>query len=113
MNEDDYLGEDAVGLAALIARREITAAEALEAALARAAKVNPKLNAITMDLAERARRELAGPPTGPLAGVPFLLKDLGPKLAGTATTNSASSTRDDVADADSPLTAPLQARRAW
>ena len=68
MNEEDYLREDAVGLAALIARREITAAEALEAALARAAKVNPKLNAITMDLTDRARREAAAGPTGPLAG---------------------------------------------
>ena len=77
MNEADYLREDATGLAALIARREISAAEALEAALARAAKVNPKLNAITMDLSERARREAAGALSGPLAGVPFLLKDLG------------------------------------
>ncbi len=109
MNEDDYLGEDAVGLAALIARREITAAEALEAALARAAKVNPKLNAITMDLAERARRDAAGPLSGPLAGVPFLLKDLGPKLAGTATTESSKLYAQEIAVADSPLTSLYKA----
>jgi Asp-tRNA(Asn)/Glu-tRNA(Gln) amidotransferase A subunit family amidase len=104
MNEADYLREDATGLAALIARREISAAEALEAALARAAKVNPKLNAITMDLSERARREAAGALSGPLAGVPFLLKDLGPSLAGTPTTCSSKLYAQDVAAADSPLT---------
>ncbi len=108
MNEEDYLAEDAVGLAALIAGRQISAAEALEAALARAAKVNPALNAITMDLSERARREAAGAPggtlSGPLAGVPFLLKDLGPKLAGAPTTESCKLYAQDIAAADSPLT---------
>ena len=105
ITEDDYLARDAMGLAELVASRQITAAEALEAALARSAKVNPKINAITMDLGERARRELAErPPTGPLAGVPFLLKDLGPKLAGTATTDSCKLYVDDVAKTDSPLT---------
>jgi Asp-tRNA(Asn)/Glu-tRNA(Gln) amidotransferase A subunit family amidase len=105
MNEDDYLAEDAVGLAALIAGRQISAAEALEAALARAAKVNPALNAITMDLSERARREAAaGDLSGPLAGVPFLLKDLGPALAGTPTTQSCKLYAQEVAQHDSPLT---------
>ncbi|HWF77312.1 MAG TPA: amidase [Caulobacteraceae bacterium] len=104
MNEQDYLAHDAVGLAALIAGRQITAVEALEAALARAAKVNPKINAITMDLSERARHEAAGPLSGPLAGVPFLLKDLGPKLAGTATTESCKLYAQETAAVDSPLT---------
>jgi Asp-tRNA(Asn)/Glu-tRNA(Gln) amidotransferase A subunit family amidase len=104
MNEEEYLAEDAVGLAGLIAGRQITAAEALEAALARAAKVNPKINAITMDLADRARREAASTMSGPLAGVPFLLKDLGPKLAGTPTTDSCKLYAQDIAQADSPLT---------
>jgi Asp-tRNA(Asn)/Glu-tRNA(Gln) amidotransferase A subunit family amidase len=104
MNEQDYLAQDAVGLAALIADRQVTAAEALEAALARSAKLNPRLNAITMDLAARARHDAAGPLTGPLAGVPFLLKDLGPALAGTPTTSSCKLYAQDIADADSPLT---------
>jgi Asp-tRNA(Asn)/Glu-tRNA(Gln) amidotransferase A subunit family amidase len=77
----------------------------LEAALARSAKVNPKINAITLDLAARARREIAQrPPTGPLAGVPFLLKDLGPKLAGTPTTDACKLYADDIAETDSPIT---------
>ncbi|HEY1425981.1 MAG TPA: amidase [Caulobacteraceae bacterium] len=104
MNEEDYLAQDAIGLAGLIAAKQITAAEALEAALARAAKVNPQLNAITMDLSERGRREAAGPLSGPLAGVPFLLKDLGPALAGTGTTQSCKLYAGWVAKTDSPLT---------
>jgi amidase len=105
MNEDDYLAQDAMGLADLIARREVSPAEVLEAALARMAKVNPKVNAITMDLSERARAEAAaGGLSGSLAGVPFLLKDLGPKLAGTPTTESSRLYADDIAPADSPLT---------
>src|SRR5580704_19244034 len=110
MDEEEYLAEDAVGLAGLIASKQISAAEAFEAALARSAKVNPKINAITMDLADRARRELAErAPTGPLAGVPFLLKDLGPRLAGTATTDSCKLYLDDIAEADSPLTSLYKA----
>jgi len=110
IGEDDYLAHDAIGLAKLVASGEVSAAETLEAALARAAKVNPKINAITLDLSERARREVAAkPPAGPLAGVPFLLKDLGPKLAGTATTDSSKLYADDIAETDSPLTSLYKA----
>ena len=110
IGEDDYLAQDAIGLASLVAGGQISAGEALEAALARSAKVNPKINAISLDLADRARRELAAKaPSGPLAGVPFLLKDLGPRLAGTATTDSCKLYADDIADADSPLTSLYKA----
>ena len=104
MTEDEYLDCDAVRLAELIAANEITALEALEAAEARMAKVNPKINAVTMDLSARAKREAVMPAAGPLAGVPFLLKDLGPQLAGTPTTSSSKLYKDDVATADSALT---------
>ena len=110
ISEQDYLARDAIGLAQLIASGEVSPAEALDAALARSAKVNPRVNAITMDLADRARRELAQrAPTGSLAGVPFLLKDLGPRLAGTATTDSCKLYVDDIAEADSPLTSLYKA----
>ena len=61
MGEDEYLSFDAVGLAELIARREVSAPEVLEAALARMARVNPKLNAITQDLSARARNKKLQP----------------------------------------------------
>ncbi|HZZ88448.1 MAG TPA: amidase [Caulobacteraceae bacterium] len=105
ITEQDYLAHDAMGLAMAIAGGQFSAVEALEAAAARTAQVNPKVNAITLDLTARARRELAErAPSGPLAGVPFLLKDLGPRLAGTATTASSKLYADEAAEEDSPLT---------
>lgn len=75
---DLYETYDAVGLADLVARREVTPGELLDEALARVAALNPQLNAVTV-LAENVARRLIeeGLPDGPLKGVPFLLKDLG------------------------------------
>jgi len=86
---DAYDGLDAVGLSALIAGGELTAAEALEAALARADARNPRLNAIVTRDDEGARARARGPlPPGPLSGVPFLWKDLHAAWAGKTLTGS-------------------------
>jgi len=75
---DAYDAHDALGLAALAARGEVSAAELLDEALSRAAAFNPRLNALTLLQPEVARAMIAqGLPDGPLRGVPFLLKDLG------------------------------------
>jgi amidase/6-aminohexanoate-cyclic-dimer hydrolase len=75
---DDYESFDATGLAALVAAREVTPDELLDAALARMGQVNPRLNAVVLVQEEVARRMIRqGLPAGPLRGVPFLLKDLG------------------------------------
>lgn len=88
MQLEDYMAEDAVGLAALVARGEVTPKELLTAAVARAEAVNPKINAITVWDLEAAEAQLAeGLPQGPFTGVPFLLKDLFAFLAGTRLTN--------------------------
>ncbi|WP_374468868.1 amidase [Phenylobacterium sp.] len=101
MDFADYRRHDAVGLAELVARREVSPGELLDAAAARMAEVNPKINAVTADLTARARTEPAG--EGPLSGVPFLLKDLGATLAGTPTTGGSRLFADEVADADSAI----------
>jgi amidase len=72
----EYDSLDAVALAGLVARRELTASELLEAALERADARNPRLNAITSRYDDDARRRAAEPVAGPLAGVPFVIKDL-------------------------------------
>ncbi|MDB5450589.1 MAG: 6-aminohexanoate-cyclic-dimer hydrolase [Phenylobacterium sp.] len=102
MRFEDYRGHDATGLAELVARREVSAGQLLDAALARAAEVNPKINAITLDLAAKARAETAT--SGALGGVPFLLKDLGAALAGTPTTGGSKLFAEQVAPADSAVT---------
>ncbi len=81
---------DAIGQAALVAAGEITATALLEAAILRLEAARP-LNAVITDLFERGlaqagaldgSRLLRGGEAGPLAGVPFLLKDLSASLAG-------------------------------
>lgn len=75
MDFDDYSAEDAIGLADLIRRGEIGPAEAVAAAIDRAEAVNATLNAIVTPTFEAALAT-ARSASGPLAGVPFLIKDL-------------------------------------
>jgi amidase len=70
----DLAALDAVGQAELVARGECKATELVEAAIDRIARVNPQINAVIHDRSEKARAE-AEQATGPLAGVPFLVKD--------------------------------------
>ena len=77
---DDH---DAVGLAALVRRREVSARELVDLAIERIEARNPALNAVIHRQYERAQREADGPlPDGPLTGVPFLLKDFKGREAG-------------------------------
>lgn len=85
MRVDEYLQYDAVGLAALVRSKEVTSTELLEAAIERAAQVDPALNAINLPMYEEGRRIAATAPSGPLGGVPFLLKDLFQDYAGYPT----------------------------
>lgn len=78
MRIDEYLQHDATGLAALVANGEVTAHELLDLALARAEATDEAIAAVVHVEEEAARRSIdAGLPSGPFAGVPFLLKDLG------------------------------------
>ncbi|MFF5140645.1 amidase [Streptomyces sp. NPDC013157] len=85
MDYAEYRAHDAVGLAALVATGQVTAAELLESAIARAEAVNPALNAIVTSMHESARRQATRTLSGPFAGVPFLIKDLLQDYAGLPT----------------------------
>jgi amidase/6-aminohexanoate-cyclic-dimer hydrolase len=50
----------------------------------------------------------AGLPSGPFAGVPYLLKDIGPLYAGTITTLGSSAFRNFVPDHDSEMVVRLK-----
>ncbi|MDZ4233331.1 MAG: amidase, partial [Dietzia sp.] len=50
MDYNDYRTHDATGLAKLVADNEVSAAELLSVARARAAAVNPRINAIVGDV---------------------------------------------------------------
>ncbi len=97
----EYRKHDALSLAELVKTKQVTPEELLNTALARAAQVNPKINAIILDHEGVARKQLKdGLPQGPLTGVPYLLKDLGAQLKGTVTTGSLNLYRETVAQAD-------------
>ena len=81
----DYDRYDALGLAELVRKKETTPAELLEAAIARAEAVNPKLNAIIIPMHDIARKRAQEKLEGPFAGVPFLTKDLFQEYAGVRT----------------------------
>jgi amidase len=73
---------DLIGHAELIRARQATALELLDAAIARI-EAGRELNAVICDLFDRARQRASAPlPDGPLAGAPFLLKDLSEPLEG-------------------------------
>jgi len=73
---DDVLGTaDAVEIARRIRSGQIQAREAVEAAIARAQRVNPALNAIATPLFESALEEAGRPGSGAFAGVPSFIKD--------------------------------------
>lgn len=101
----ELAGTDAIGQAALAASGEISAVELLEAAIARI-EATRSLNAVITDLFDRGRAQAAAldesgvlrnEKAGPLAGVPFLLKDLGAALAGAREAMGSRALRDHVA----------------
>ena len=80
---DELARLDAVAQAALVASGAVQPHELVEAAIARAERLDPALNAIIHPAYERARTRARGPlPPGPLCGVPMLMKDIGGAEAG-------------------------------
>jgi amidase len=94
----EYGSFDAIGLADLVRKKQVSARELLDEAIARTAKVDPEINAVVVKHYDYAARQIDnGLPDGPFTGVPFLLKDLD-LLEGTRTTFGASLYKDHVAD---------------
>jgi amidase len=101
----DLSAIDAIGQAALVAAGEVGAADLLDAAIMRVEATRP-LNAVITDLFERGRAQavaldesgvLRRGGAGPVAGVPFLLKDLGASLAGAPEAMGSRALRTHVA----------------
>ncbi|MCC7275762.1 MAG: amidase [Alphaproteobacteria bacterium] len=73
---DDAFAQDATAQADLVRRRQVSPRELVDAAIARIERVNPTVNAVVIKTYERARAAADRVGDGPLAGVPFLLKDI-------------------------------------
>ncbi|MES2938611.1 MAG: amidase [Pseudomonadota bacterium] len=72
----DYARHDATALARLLRQGEVSAAELAQAARAAVELLNPRLNAVVGPLAQDGDAACVHDANGPLAGVPFLVKDL-------------------------------------
>jgi 1-carboxybiuret hydrolase len=110
----------ALDIARAVADGATTARAVVEAALGRIGSLNPMLNAFTDMTADRARaradaidaRRAKGEPMGPLAGVPFAVKNLF-DVAGLPTRAGSKINRDrPPASRDSPLIERLEAAGA-
>ncbi|WP_369216098.1 amidase [Streptomyces flavofungini] len=100
MHVSEYVSHDAVGLAELVAGGEVTPGE-LEAAAREAARVvEPRINALVETWPTDDR---PAPGSAPLAGVPFLIKDLGVAMAGRRMELGSRLAAGLVAGADSSL----------
>jgi Asp-tRNA(Asn)/Glu-tRNA(Gln) amidotransferase A subunit family amidase len=107
---DDYGAYDALGLADLVRRKEVSAEDLLEAAVARIEATNPAVNAVVQEMYDEGRRVIAeGVPEGPFSGVPYLLKDLVIQYKGARTSNGSRLFADLVAEIDFELTTRLRA----
>lgn len=98
MNLNDYTDYDAVGLARLIANRQVGQEEVRQAALAAIAAVNPQVNAVIETWPDETASH-----SGPLQSVPMLVKDLGVSVRHRANELGSRLAQGCIAAADSEL----------
>ena len=101
MNISDYAQYDGLGLAELVRKREASAVEILDAALAAIAARNPAINAVI----ETFKPPIGGDaePDAPFLGVPFLLKDVGTSVTGVRHESGSRLGAGVISDHDSAL----------
>ncbi|GAA3284462.1 amidase [Streptomyces lavendulae subsp. lavendulae] len=102
MKLSEYVDHDGVGLAGLVARGEVTAAELAATARLASDAVNPMVNAVVETW---PAQDAPVPGSTPLAGVPFLIKDLAVAMAGRRVELGSRIAAGNVARADSALMA--------
>lgn len=115
MSINELCIKGAAELAAMIRDRKVTSGDVVDAYLARIKEVNPAANAVTVTLADQARAAAAaadkavaaGERLGPLAGVPFTIKE-NVDVKGSATTWGVKALAEQIASADAPIVARLR-----
>ena len=107
---DEWTRHDATALAERVRAGDVTPGELAQQAAAGVAAVNPALSAVV-----EVFEDVVGDPlrdgmdaAGPFAGVPFLMKDLGPTLAGRLQEMGSRLMRGNRAATDSNLAARIR-----
>lgn len=110
---DDTQWLDATDQADLVARREVTPLELVEAAIDRIERLDEEINAVVLRWFDHARRLAEGElADGPFRGVPFLLKDLWAHYAGQPLTNGNVALREAMPISPQDTTLVSRLRRA-
>lgn len=112
MRLEEYAGQDAVGLAALVRAGAVQPQELTELALEAAERVEPALRAFVEVYPDAIERSADAPGAGtaaPLAGVPMARKDIGAPEAGRRTELGSRLAEGLVTHRDSHLTAGFKA----
>ena len=100
----EYDQYDALGLAELVRRGEVSPSELVATAIDRIDALNPHLNAVIHRLYDDALEVAQAPPgDGPFAGVPFLIKDLLSWYAGAPARSGSRILNGFIAPHDSEL----------
>ena len=111
MSWNEWAQHDGTALAARVKKGELTARELAQQAQAAIAKVDPALSGVVEVFADA----ITDPATdgtnldGPFAGLPFLMKDLGPTMKGRLQEMGSLLMRGNRAAADAFLTAQMRA----
>jgi len=105
MSWEEWSRHDAMALAARVRAGEISPVELAAQAAAAIARTNPTLEAVVEVFADAVADPVANgtDPAGPFAGVPYLMKDLGPTLKGRLQEMGSALMRGNRAAADSHL----------
>jgi amidase len=110
MSWDDWTRHDAVGLADLVRRKQVTPRELAEQVASGVALVNPSINAVIEVFEDVVQDPLKDgmDPEGLFAGVPYLMKDVGPALKGRKQEMGALLMQGHITPTDSFLTRKIR-----
>ncbi|HSM94867.1 MAG TPA: amidase family protein [Rhizomicrobium sp.] len=100
----EYGKHDGLGLGTLVREKQVSALELVDEAIARAERINPKINAIifkAFDVARDTAKKAV--PDGPFSGVPMLLKDMRAGAIGMPTRSGSRLMPPILADHDATL----------
>ena len=98
-----YVESDALAQAELVRSKQISAVELVETAITIIEQLDPKLNAVVIRTFDIARHAAQNPGTGPFAGVPFLLKNIGSLWKDTPLTAGLGYLKNFICDRDSEM----------
>lgn len=102
--------QDATEMARMVASKEASPEELLDAALEKVDRLNPQINAVVQLREDVARKAIkAGLPEGPFRGVPFLIKDLGAEAIDYPSNNGSNLWRDTTYAYDSAIFSRMRA----